>query len=72
MDLPTSIVRGSFLLFVFCVFFQHFNTTLSGAVDNLKYNFVCGLGGVFKYFVICTPIPGEMIQFDGPHIFQMG
>ena len=30
------------------------------------------LGGGFKYFCIFTPNPGEMIQFDGPHIFQMG
>ena len=28
------------------------------------------LGGRFKYFV-CSPQPGEMIQFD-EHIFQMG
>ena len=29
------------------------------------------LRGVFKYFFIFTPIPGEMIQFDH-HIFEMG
>ena len=28
------------------------------------------LGGGFKYF-LCSPLPGEMIQFD-EHIFQMG
>ena len=32
--------------------------------------FIDSLGGGFKYFVIFTPIPGEMIQFD-EHIFQM-
>ena len=28
------------------------------------------LGGGFKHF-LCSPLPGEMIQFD-EHIFQMG
>ena len=28
------------------------------------------LGGGFNYF-LCSPLPGEMIQFDD-HIFQMG
>ena len=29
------------------------------------------LGGGFEYFLVFTPIPGEMIQFD-EHIFGMG
>ena len=28
--------------------------------------------GVFKYLFICPSLLGEMIQFDCPHIFQMG
>ena len=30
------------------------------------------LGGGFKYIFIFTPIPGEMIQFDGQQIFPLG
>lgn len=33
---------------------------------------ICYLGGGFRYFVIFNPIPGEMINFDVSHIFQLG
>ena len=35
-------------------------------------NFYAGWWQLTLFFVIFTPIPGEMIQFDGPHIFRMG
>ena len=38
------------------------------ALQSLKKTYV--LGGGFKYF-LCSPLPGEMIQFD-EHIFQRG
>ena len=37
---------------------------------HLSSNQKAGLGGGFKYFS-CSPLPGEMIQFD-EHMFQMG
>ena len=41
---------------------------LWGVSDFKSYVY---LGGGLKYVLICTPIPGEMIQFD-EHIFKMG
>ena len=37
---------------------------------NSPQNGLTCLGGAFKY-VLSSPLPGEMIQFD-EHIFQMG
>ena len=34
--------------------------------------FIGKLGGGFKYFLFSPRSLGETIQFDGPHIFQMG
>ena len=34
-------------------------------------NYVLG-GGSFNFFLLFTPICGEMIQFDLSHILQMG
>ena len=38
---------------------------------NVPTDAIGYLGGGFKYFLMFTAIPGEMIRFD-EHIFQMG
>ena len=47
--------------------FRAIKTAVFTETNGLQYH----LGGGFKHVFLCSPLLGEMIQFD-EHIFQMG